>query len=114
MESNDPKEELGASEIRFNGPEYVPKIDDERLTGQVLRVFTCMKDSEWRTLSEIEELTGDPQASISAQLRHLRKPRFGNHTVNRRSRGDRAQGLFEYQLIVNLNPVIELDPVVEV
>ncbi|KKL56177.1 hypothetical protein LCGC14_2247980, partial [marine sediment metagenome] len=36
------------------------------------------------TLCEIEDLTGDPPASISAQLRHLRKERFGAHTVERR------------------------------
>jgi len=87
-------------EIRFDGPDYDPELDKVRLTGQILRVFDCMKDSRWRTLSEIEEITGDPQASISAQLRHLRKERFGGNTLNKRRRGDRTQGLFEYQLII--------------
>lgn len=84
----------------FDGPTYDPKTDNKRLTGQIERVFNCMKDERWRTLSDIENITGDPQASISAQLRHLRKDRFGNHTVNRRNRGDRENGLYEYQLIV--------------
>ena len=57
-----------------------------------------MIDGEWRTLSEIEFITGDPQASISAQLRHLRKERFGGYLVELRSRGDRENGLFEYRL----------------
>jgi hypothetical protein len=57
-----------------------------------------MRDARWRTLEEIAQMTGDPAASISAQLRHLRKPRFGGYTVNRRVRGDRARGLFEYQV----------------
>ena len=85
---------------RFNGSDYVPTLDNKRLTGQILRVFDCMKDGAWRTLSEIEEITGDPQASISAQMRHLRKERFGSHTVEKRNRGERTHGLFEYKLIV--------------
>ena len=87
-------------ELKFNGPDYDPNLDKARLTGQILRVFNCMKDAQWRTLGEIEEITRDPQASISAQLRHLRKPRFGGYTLNKRRRGDRTQGLFEYQLII--------------
>lgn len=88
-----------AKEIRFNGSDYVPKIDDVRLTGQILRVFNLMRDAKWRTLDEIAQATGDPHASISAQLRHLRKDRFGAHKVSKRSRGERASGLYEYQLI---------------
>ncbi len=59
-----------------------------------------MLDGAWRTVSEISEVTGDPQPSVSAQLRHLRKPRFGSYIIERRSRGDRKRGLFEYRLLV--------------
>lgn len=83
---------------RFNGPDYDPELDNKRLTGQIKRVFNCMKDGVWRTLSEIETITGDPQASISAQLRHLRKERFGLHTVEKENKGG---GLFKYRLIPN-------------
>lgn len=86
--------------IRFDGPAYSREHDQARLTGQIQRVFDVMKDARFRTLDEIHELTGDPHASISAQLRHLRKARFGSHTVKRRYRGDRSRGLYEYQLIV--------------
>lgn len=85
--------------LRFNGSDYMPYFDDKRLTGQIKRVYTCMLDGNWRTLGEIEAITKDPQASISAQLRHLRKERFGGFIVNKRRRGDREQGLFEYQLL---------------
>ena len=85
---------------KFNGPVYEARFDYERLRGQMLRVFNLMRDGRWRTLTEIEHGTGDPAASISAQLRHLRKPRFGSHTVEKRPRGERIHGLFEYQLIV--------------
>ena len=80
---------------------YDPEYDDVRLTGQIRRVARAMIDGEWRTLSQLGTLTGDPQASISAQLRHLRKPRFGEHTLEKRPRGDRSHGLWEYRLIWN-------------
>ncbi len=85
-------------ELRFDGPAYEPEFDQARLTGQILRIQTLMSDGQWRTLGEIEAATGDPQASVSAQLRHLRKARFGAHVVERRHRGDRAAGLWEYRL----------------
>jgi hypothetical protein len=85
----------------FDGPEFSAPFDEKRLTGQMLRIWGLMKDGAWRTLNEIRLITGDPPASISAQLRHLRKRRFGRHTVNRRARGERLHGLFEYQVIVN-------------
>lgn len=86
------------SASRFNGASYQPKLDDVRLRGQIKRIYEVMKDGVWRTLGEIEALTGDPPASISAQLRHLRKPRFGGFEVNKRARGLRDNGLFEYQV----------------
>lgn len=90
---------LGATDLRFDGPSYSQEHDDVRLVGQILRVFTLMKDGSWRTLDEISRATGDPHASVSAQLRHLRKKRFGGHSVDKRARGDRANGLYEYRLI---------------
>jgi hypothetical protein len=86
---------------RFNGSDYQPQFDDKRLRGQMARIYTTMKDGAWRTLAEIEAITGDPPASISAQLRHLRKRRFGSHIVEKRARGDRHIGLFEYKLELN-------------
>ena len=82
---------------RFNGADYQPERDNARLTGQLRRIFECMEFGQWRTLPEIARLTGDPEASISAQLRHLRKPRFGGHKVNREYISD---GLYRYQLVV--------------
>ncbi|MGB7282961.1 MAG: hypothetical protein WBE13_11925 [Candidatus Acidiferrum sp.] len=40
----------------------------------------------WLTLDELTKLTHYPPASISAQLRHMRKPRFGAYTVVKRCR----------------------------
>jgi len=41
---------------------------------------------EWLTLAEIAALTEYGEASISAQLRHLRKPQFGGYRVEKRRR----------------------------
>jgi len=84
----------------FSGRTYDPEFDRDRLNAQLKRVYDLMHDGAWRTLSEIAAATGDPQASVSARLRDLRKDRFGGFMVERRSRGERARGLFEYSLRV--------------
>jgi len=38
-----------------------------------------MLSGRWLTLGAIREKTGDAEASISAQLRHLRKEKHGSH-----------------------------------
>lgn len=83
---------------QFDGDDYQFEFDYTRLTGQLGRVYSLMKDGRWRTLDEIHQETGDPHASISAQLRNLRKDRFGGHSVFRRTRGDRRLGLYEYRV----------------
>ena len=83
---------------RFNGADYQPERDDVRLSGQIARIWTCMCDSRWRTLKDISNLTGDPEASVSAQLRHLRKRRFGRHTIEREYI---INGVYKYKLIPN-------------
>src|SRR5215813_3261275 len=40
----------------------------------------------WLTLSELAAMTRYPAASISAQLRHLKKPQFGNYELKKRMR----------------------------
>ena len=81
------------------GPAFDPALDEARLKDQVLRIYRLMNDSEWRTLGEIATATGDPEASISAQLRHLRKPEFGSFVVDKRRRGLATTGLWEYRLL---------------
>ena len=84
--------------VAFAGSDYDRQSDDKRLSGQIARVYDFMADGRWHTLPEIEAATGDPAASISAQLRHLRKERFGSHTIEKRPRGDRERGLWEYRM----------------
>jgi hypothetical protein len=59
----------------------------------------------WLTLDELAKLTHYPQASISAQLRHLRKPNNGGFVVEKRPRklgrvlrGEDFGTVWEYQL----------------
>lgn len=80
----------------FNGSDYVPERDDVRLGPQLERVYSVMKDGLPRTLRQIANATGDPEASISAQLRHLKKERFGSHRVEKENKGG---GLYEYKLL---------------
>lgn len=79
---------------RRDGRTFDPFTDTQRLNDQMRRVFEVMRDSSWRTLREIADLTGDPEASVSARLRDLRKPRFGSLVVSRRRRN--GKGLHEY------------------
>ena len=81
----------------FSGSDYDKDLDFPRLKGQMLRIYACLLPGEWWTLREIEEETGDPQASISAQIRNLRKEKFGSHVVERR-RNFFSAGTWEYQI----------------
>ena len=60
-----------------------------RLQSQFDHVYEIMSDGKWRSLARLEELTGYPQASISAHLRSFRKVRFGGWNVERRLRPTR-------------------------
>lgn len=59
----------------------------------------------WLTLDELAKLTHYPPASISAQLRHLRKQEFGGYEVEKRQRlsgrvlrGEDFGTVWEYRL----------------
>jgi hypothetical protein len=80
---------------RFEGPADNAR-DCDRLCGQILRVYDAIYSGRWMTLDEIHQATGDPEASISAQIRHLRKYRFGAHQIDKRRRNDGNQ--WEYRL----------------
>lgn len=87
---------MTAATLRFNGADYNHARDASRLTAQHERVLAVMQDHKPHTLSEIADITGDPEASVSAQLRHLRKPRFGGHKIEKTYLG---AGLYAYQLV---------------
>jgi|TARA_Y100001951_G_C11250905_1_gene246312 biotin operon repressor len=88
-----------ADNPHFNGPDYIAKLDHKRLTTQKDRIKSLMIDGTWRSLSDIREALGYPEASISAQLRHLKKGKFGGYCLEKR-RSKNQEGLFEYKISV--------------
>lgn len=80
----------------FAGSDYVPERDNPRLGRQIDRIKDVLQTGQAYTLGEFAQKTGDPEASISAQLRHLRKEQHGSHDIRKRHRGDPAAGLYEY------------------
>jgi len=66
-----------------------------RLQRDVLRdvMLSAGQCDTWLTLDELARLTGYPPASISAQLRHLRKPRYGGFELRKRCRPLRRNGM---------------------
>lgn len=84
------------------GPAYDGEADGYRLRTQleVIRdvMLSAAECDTWLTLREIAALTHYGEASISAQLRHLRKPEFGSYLLEKRRRGEPLRGLWEYQV----------------
>ena len=83
--------------LDFDGPHYEPEIDRERLTAQMQDILKVITDKKWHTVDEIHEATGHPHASISAQLRNMRKEQFGGLEVLGRYRA--GTRIFEYRFM---------------
>lgn len=81
----------------FDGATFDHAQDAERLTRQWERVRDLMLDGRPRTLSAIAQTLGLPEASVSARLRDLRKPRFGGYRVTA-NRVPGGRGLWTYRL----------------
>lgn len=88
---------MSSLEGHRDGDTFDPGTDTIRLNAQMRRVAAVMGDSRWRTLAELADQTGDPEASVSARLRDFRKPRFGGFAVLRRRR-EGSPGTWEYRL----------------
>lgn len=76
------------------GETYDEALDGERLGRQCQSVLDCMSDGRWRSLRDIANETGEPEASISARLRDL------DHWNGWRKHRQRvAGGLWHYRLV---------------
>lgn len=82
----------------FDGETYDPEKDHSRLTQQLAKVRDLMLDGKWRTLAQIAEEVGAPEASVSARLRDLRKSKFGNFKVGRQRVPGDKKGLHVYRV----------------
>ena len=85
----------GQLEMVFDGVTYDHVRDSHRLGTQLESIRDFMEGRGYVTLKEVEDYTGYPQASISAQIRNLRKDRFGKRTI---SREHISGGLYKYKL----------------
>jgi hypothetical protein len=65
-----------------------PGLGPARKQREVIRdvMLSAGQCGTWLTLDELAKLTNYPPASISAQLRHLRKACFGGYAVAKRCR----------------------------
>ena len=63
---------------------------------QIDRLMNALRSADWLTLPELYAKTNDPIASISANIRNLRKPEHGSREIKRRRR---RGNLFEYHLV---------------
>jgi hypothetical protein len=84
----------------FSGADYQNDRDNKRLTGQLLKIYDIIKDGNWRTLNQISYEARAPEASVSAQLRNLRKKPFEKNIERRHIKN----GLYEYRLGPGKNP----------
>jgi len=81
----------------FDGAEYDSSLDKVRLSGQLEKIYELMRDGRWRTVATVAHVTGYPENSIQAQLRNLRKDRFGGYLVEKRR--VTPNGLYEYRVL---------------
>jgi hypothetical protein len=77
------REERGNMQILAEKTAKCAETQLEAIRGLML---TASMRGEWLTLAEIAEPTEFGEASISAQLRHLRKPKHGRYCVEKRLR----------------------------
>lgn len=92
--------------IFFDGP---PELDPDKRHNRLLKQHEVIRDymlshRQFKSVPSIHralESQGHfyPENSISAQLRHLRKLRFGSFQVDKRHKGN---GLWEYRVKVSV------------
>ncbi len=80
----------------FSPPTFDPRHDAARISTQLAKVRDLMADGQWRTLREISDATGAPEASASARWRDLKKL---GYTTQRERVGDPARGLWRYRVV---------------
>jgi len=79
----------------FEGATYDEVLDKDRLLTQLDKIYEAIKDGNWYSLAQLASMTGAPEASVSAQLRNLRKQKHGGHIIDRR----RVYNFYEYSLV---------------
>src|SRR5262245_51604573 len=85
----------------FDGSTYEPLFDGTRLKTLLARVRHLLSANagRWFTIKGIQSHCGGTPASVSARIRDLRKPKFGQFHIERRRVGDPRDGLWEYRIV---------------
>ena len=65
------------------GPAFDEARDGQRIRGQIATLRELLLPLGYLTLAEIGRLTGYPEGSISADLRHLKKVAHGSYDVQK-------------------------------
>lgn len=87
---------MNQSDLYFDGHTYNHSRDYKRLSSLLDDVKHVMSDGQWRTIPTICDTIGaSSEASVSARLRDLRKPKFGGYIVERKHIGN---GLWAYRV----------------
>ena len=79
---------------RTYGPAFDEALDGKRVRTDIERIRDFMWGNGWWTLKALETVLDIPQATISADLRHLRKERFGSYQVDKVRRGEGGTWLY--------------------
>lgn len=87
----------------FDGDDFVQDRDGARLLTQFEAVQSIMGDGDWHTLGDVSQAAARlgvacPEASASAQIRNMRKARFGAAVIERRHVGN---GLYQYRRVIS-------------
>lgn len=90
------KEELEKPRATFDGAHYNVELDHERLTKQLNNVEAFMKDYKWHSVQEVAGSLHIPENSASAQIRNLRKLKYGAFLVD--AVRIQPEGLFMYRM----------------
>jgi|TARA_B100000586_G_scaffold265245_1_gene236684 hypothetical protein len=84
------------TQIHFDGVTYDPKLDYTRLTTQLGKIYNLLNTGRWFTLRQLADLIKAPEASVSARIRDLRKPKFGEHNIEHERL---SNGVWRYRMV---------------
>jgi hypothetical protein len=75
-----------------------------RLSAKINLLRIALADEKWHTLDDLAKTTDSPEASVSANIRNLRKVEFGSHRIDRRPIVHSNKGAFggtqwEYRMV---------------
>lgn len=80
--------------VRFDSGVTLTPEDHVRLGAQIARVKAVLETGRWYTVPDLQDAiwehfrVRDPENSLQAQIRNLRKPKHGGHTIERKREGN--------------------------